>query len=344
LVIFQQSEYNHSMATSQKISIMLAARAYLDSVTQARSPNTARTYKNGMRTFLETLVNKKINPQIASVDQLSEDAIAWLATALKDYSPATERLYLTAAVGFYEYLSAESLTAINLSRVRLLIRQRARRPGQRLPQFPKDDIDTVLEYAEKLAGKSSKDDNERLRNLRDRAFLLTLADTGLRVHEACNLRRGDLDWNEGRAIIIGKGDRQAVVRFSNRALAALKTYLAARGQADGKTRRPLTALPLFARHDKGAGAMTKPITTATGRNIVNDHVARALGPASVGRITPHSFRHYFVTRVLQASGNLKLAQELARHRNIAVTQRYAHLSDDELDKGYYNAIEGLEEQ
>ena len=60
-----------------------------------------------------------------------------------------------------------------------------------------------------------------------------------------------------------------------------------------------------------------------------------IGPDAVGTITPHSFRHYFVTTVLQASGNLKLAQELARHRNIAVTQRYAHLSNDELDKGYH---------
>jgi site-specific recombinase XerC len=43
--------------------------------------------------------------------------------------------------------------------------------------------------------------------------------------------------------------------------------------------------------------------------------------------------------VLRGSGNLKLAQELARHKNIAVTQRYAHLSDDELDKGYWNIFE-----
>ncbi|MEN4098391.1 MAG: tyrosine-type recombinase/integrase [Anaerolineaceae bacterium] len=320
-------------------SIALAIHAYLDSVTQARSANTARTYQNGMRIFADTLRSKNIDPETASVDQLTEDAIAWLAAALKDFSPATERLYLTAATGFYEFLSAESLSTVNLSRVRLLIRQRARRPGQRLPQFPKDAIDLVLDYANTLAGMPCEDENDHLRNLRDRAFLLTLADTGLRVHEACNLRRGDLDWNEGRAVIIGKGDRQAVVRFSNRSLQALKGYLAARGKLDGKSRRPLTALPLFARHDKGAGAAVKPITTATGRNIVNEHVKKSLGPAEVGKITPHSFRHYFVTRVLQASGNLKLAQELARHRNIAVTQRYAHLSDDELDKGYWNAIE-----
>jgi hypothetical protein len=42
---------------------------------------------------------------------------------------------------------------------------------------------------------------------------------------------------------------------------------------------------------------------------------------------------------LRGSGNLKMAQELARHKNIAVTQRYAHLSDDELDKGYWDVFE-----
>jgi site-specific recombinase XerC len=75
---------------------------------------------------------------------------------------------------------------------------------------------------------------------------------------------------------------------------------------------------------------------------VSQRVNEALGPQALGTITPHSFRHYFVTRVLRSSGNLKLAQELARHRNITVTQRYAHLSNDELDKGYVDAIEDPE--
>jgi len=175
--------------------------------------------------------------------------------------------------------------------------------------------------------------------MRDRSFLLTLADTGLRVHEACNLRRGDIDWNEGRAVIIGKGDKQAVVRFSTRSLSALKSYLSTRASLDGASGHPLPSLPLFARHDKGAGKKIKPITTTTGRNIVSERVRQALGDEAEGRITPHSFRHYFVTTVLRASGNLKLAQELARHASIQVTQRYAHLSNDELDKGYHDIFE-----
>jgi site-specific recombinase XerD len=184
------------------------------------------------------------------------------------------------------------------------------------------------------------DERERLIAMRDRAFLITLGATGLRVHEACNLRRGDLDWNEGRALLIGKGDREAVVRFSSRSLAALKAYLAARARLDGGSGRPLSSLPLFARHDRAAGQRVLPISTTTGRAIVHDRVHEALGDETGDAITPHSFRHYFVTTVLRGSGgNLKLAQELARHRNIAVTQRYAHLSDDELDRGYFEVFE-----
>jgi integrase len=92
---------------------------------------------------------------------------------------------------------------------------------------------------------------------------------------------------------------------------------------------------MFARHDRGAGKKILPITTTTGRKIIRKIVKKVLGAEHVGTITPHSFRHYFVTTVLRASGgNIKLAQELARHKNIQVTQRYAHLSNDELDRGY----------
>jgi site-specific recombinase XerD len=108
-----------------------------------------------------------------------------------------------------------------------------------------------------------------------------------------------------------------------------------RQKLDGASGKPLSSLPVYARHDKGAGKYIKPITTKTGRKIVEQRVIESVGKDYVGRITPHSFRHYFVTVVLANSGNLKLAQELARHRNINVTQRYAHLADDDLDRGYH---------
>jgi len=316
---------------------------YLDSVRLSRSESTARTYRNALNAFCSVLNDKGVNPEENQINELTEDSVVWFATALKDYSPATERLYLTAATRFFEFVTAERLKDINLPRLRLLIRQRARRPGQRLPQFPRDDIEKVIDYAQTLRSHPAEDEADRLRNFRDRAFLFVLADTGLRVHEACGLRRGDIDWNEGKAVVIGKGDRQAIVRFSSRSITAIKDYINTRATLDGSSGRVLTSLPLFARHDRGAGSKIKPITTTTGRNIVISRVRECLGEDAVGSITPHSFRHYFVTTVLRGSGgNLKLAQELARHKNIAVTQRYAHLADDELDKGYFDIFENQE--
>jgi len=313
---------------------------YIDHIFLARSEMTAKTYKNALNAFSHVLIDNGMPPETTSIDRLDEDAVIWLASRLKEYSPATERLYLTATTLFYEYLAANKLSEINLPRLRLLIRQHARRPGQRLPQFQRDAIEKIVNYAIRLSSEPSENDAERLRRMRDRAFLLTLADTGLRVHEACSLRRGDIDWSEGRAIIIGKGNQQAVVRFSSRSISAIRDYIKTRSELDGGSGRALSSLPIFARHDRGAGKNVKPITTTTGRNIVSQRVKEILGVDAVGTITPHSFRHYFVTTVLLGSGgNLKMAQELARHKNISVTQRYAHLADHELDKGYYEIFE-----
>lgn len=307
---------------------------YLNSVKLSRSANTFRTYTNAMNLFTDVLSANEIKAEEVSVDALPEESVIWMLNALKDFSSATEQVYITSVVGLFEFIAGENLAQVNLPRVRLLIKQRARRPGIRLPQFPKNAIDSVLEYAATLVSEPSESQSDRLINLRDRAFLLTLSDTGLRVHEACNLRRGDIDWLEHRAIVIGKGNKEAVVRFSRRSIEALKTYLAERAILDGNSGRALASQPVFARHDRGAGKKVKPISTTTGREIVNQRVREALGEDAVGTITPHSFRHYFVTTILGSTGNLKLAQVLARHTNIAVTQRYSHLSDSELDQEY----------
>ena len=314
-------------------------RDYLNTIKLARSENTLLAYHTALDNLVITLKDNKIDVENDPVNIINEEIISWFAQDLKSYAATTEQLYITAAKGFLEYLVAEELSSVNLSKAKLLIRLRTRKPGKRLPQFPAQSIGEILEKLENKIIESNDDKNLQLRAMRDKAFIITLGDTGLRVHEACNLKRGDIDWNEGKALIVGKGNRQAVVRFSRRSQKALREYIQARGELDGHSGKSLGALPLFARHDKGAGSKVKPITTTTGRTIVEETVREILSDEAVGTITPHSFRHYFVTRVLAATGNLKLAQNLARHQNIAVTQRYAHLSDDELDKGYWEVFE-----
>jgi len=316
------------------ISIDVSINNYLRTISLARSENTLRTYQNGLNVFKTCLQDQSINVEDVSCKELSEKHFSQFINILKVYSPTTERLYITAAIGYFEYLVAEKLSKINTQSLRLLVRTRARIPRLRLPQFPRSNIELLLDKISQLNLNPTENTQELLVNLRDRAFLICLADTGLRVHEACNLRRGDVDWFEKKAIVVGKGNREGIVRFSDRSISAIKDYLRIRATIDGSSGVPLTSLPIFARHDKGAGKKVKPMTTTTGRQIVRDRVEQYLGEESVGTITPHSFRHYYVTRVLQFSGNLKLAQSLARHTNIAITQRYAHINDDELDRGY----------
>jgi site-specific recombinase XerD len=325
--------------TRRTLSITSVIDEYIEIVRLARSQNTALTYAKALKEFKKVLLKAKIDPETSPASVLTEDLISKFIMHLKAFAPATEQLYVRAIARFFKYLAAERLAEINLPRMDLLIEQRTRKPGIRLPQFPTDDIERVLNFVSHITSLHAESEAERLRAMRDRAFLLTLADTGLRVHEACNLRRGDIDWNEGRAIIIGKGDKQAVVRFTSRAMRALKDYLLLRAELDGASGKQLTALPLFARHDKGAGKKAKPITPTTGRNIVAERVKQVLGNEAEGHITPHSFRHYFVSTILRSSANLKLAQKLARHENIQITQRYAHIDDDELDRGYYEIFE-----
>lgn len=318
------------------ITVREALDLYLDEIEGTLSANTHKAYSQAADHFAYVLTENERPPKTTPIEDLSHEWMAWFIRYLRQFAVKTEELYLTAIFGFYHYAEAEGWVEVNFSALRELRRRRSRREGTRLPEFPRDEIEAVLDYVDQMAAGPFESDGERLRVLRDRALLFVLADTGLRVSEACSLTRGHLNWREGRAIVLGKGDKEAVVRFSERSLDKLRAYLDARAELDSSQRKPLRSLRLFARHDRGAGKRVLGISERTAEYIVENWVVSALGEKARGTITPHSFRHYFVTMVLRGSGgNLRLAQELARHETVTTTQRYTHLSDDELDRGYH---------
>ncbi|HXF85053.1 MAG TPA: site-specific integrase, partial [Anaerolineales bacterium] len=118
-------------ATSPTISE--AINRYLEMVKLSRSRQTFLAYKNALRVFREVLAEQWLEPDTTPIEKLTEDLISPLAGYLKTYAPATEQLYLQAVKGFYEFIDSEHLAEINPTRVRVLIRQRSRRPGIRLP-------------------------------------------------------------------------------------------------------------------------------------------------------------------------------------------------------------------
>lgn len=325
------------MNQNTQLTVQQALDHYLDAVAQSRSVLTHRSYAQAARCFADTLREHGVPPATTPVSDITPEWMAWFIETLhQHYAVATEKLYLTAINGFYEHVAAEDWAAVSLPALKQLRQRRSRREAARLPPFPRDEIERILKTAAQAAPSDPADPQAVLRNLRDRALLFTLADTGLRIAEACSLLRGNVDWAEARATVLGKGGQEAVVRFSARSLRYLQAYLEARAGLDGAQGRPLRGLPLFARHDRGAGKKILPLSPRAAEKIVEQWVVRVLGRQARGEVTPHTFRHYFVTVVLRGTGgNIRLAQELARHRSIVTTQRYTHLSDEELDQGYH---------
>jgi len=77
------------MDSKSSIAIQQAITQYIDSVTLARSENTALTYRKALAAFANTLKAEGLDPAERTLSDLSEDAVAWFATAMKNHSPAT---------------------------------------------------------------------------------------------------------------------------------------------------------------------------------------------------------------------------------------------------------------
>ena len=130
----------------------------------------------------------------------------------------------------------------------------------------KQDVDRVVAYAETLPQYEYDNYSVKLTNFPNFVFILTLGDIDLRVHEACIITRGDIDWVEGKAIIVGHGNKQEVVSFSNRSLRACHNLISARAYFDDRTKIRLLILPLISRHDKVGHRKTMPPTARTAGN------------------------------------------------------------------------------
>ena len=277
-----------------------------------RSPKTIFAYRNGLSQFIKI---------VGADSPLNTETYIKFLISLKQKSPSTQRVYRTAVLKFYAFCKVG-----NWSELQEATQHYTRKPGRRIVNFNREAVEKVIAYCETLNADLSTSQNTALEALRDRAFVLTLVDTGLRISEACSLKRGDVDWMEQRAIIIGKGDKQAIVRFSNRSLQALKAYLHARANIEPNSRIPLASQPLFARHDIRASKKIRPITPGGMWKAIKERMIEADVDPHMVRI--HDFRHYFVTMTYLAKGNLKLSQELARHESISTTNRYAHFGSE----------------
>jgi integrase/recombinase XerC len=279
---------------------------FLQDVDDRRSDKTLAMYTLALRDFVRI---------VGSDAPFTKQTYTRFLRHTSTMNPSTQALYRSAIKGLYLFAADEN-PGIETAFFEQTNKRLAVKSGKRLILFNREGIEKILTHCDTMRND--------LAELRDRAFILLLADSGLRVSEACALRIGYVDLLECQAVVIGKGNKQAVVKFSRRVADALRDYLQAREYTSKAT-------PLFIRHTKKAGDHIQQVTAGDMWHAIKRRATEAgVDPATV-RV--HDFRHYFVTVVLASSGSLKLAQTLARHEKIETTGRYAHFLGS-TDKAY----------
>jgi integrase/recombinase XerD len=171
---------------------------------------------------------------------------------------------------------------------------------------------------------------EAITTVRDRAIILLLLRTGMRIGELLAIKTTDLSFSE-RKILIYLGEKNfqgRAVYFSEDAEKALQQWL--------KTRTSASQY-LF----PGRGKYGRPsICYVAAWGVMRRILARA-GLADKG-YSLHSLRHTFATDMLNAGMRLEVLQQLLGHQEIEMTMRYAKISSQTREHEYFKAMECIE--
>jgi integrase/recombinase XerC len=161
---------------------------------------------------------------------------------------------------------------------------------------------------------------------RDRALILILYSSGMRISEALSLNNAALNGALDGARIIGKGNKEREVFFSDTAKAALLEYLPER-QALLKEKG--TAVECLFLNQRGGALTSVGAYWILGRysdlSALHKH------------IHPHALRHTFATHLLNRGCDIRIVQELLGHANISTTARYTHTTIERLKEVYRQA-------
>jgi len=174
-------------------------------------------------------------------------------------------------------------------------------------------------------------------SVRDLAILETLYATGIRVEELVKLQLDDLDVPARSIKIQGKGKKERMVILGEPAAKALKHYLSKRDELASQNQRRKSSKSSYVQ-SKSPVVKTVflnykglPLSDRSVRRIVKKYVVKG---QLDHQISPHAFRHAFASHLLNAGADLRIIQELLGHESLSTTQRYTHVSIDNLLEVY----------
>ena len=172
----------------------------------------------------------------------------------------------------------------------------------KLPHFLSvDEALFLIKEIEKESQKNSK-------YLKDLGLVCLLYGAGLRVSEACNLQWKDVNFLESTLLILGKGGKERLVGIPDFSLSVLK-----------RLKKSTLDFYVFGKDFYSRKAYERL-----------QFWKKKLGFKQ--KLTPHVLRHSFATHMLSSGSDLRTLQELLGHKSLVATQKYTHLSLDNLAK------------
>jgi integrase/recombinase XerC len=281
---------------------------YLRAVKRMRD-RTLAAYEHDLNNFAEYCANHNIEISAATANTVRH-FIAHLS--MKGTAPVSVNRVLSSLRGFYRHLIRMGKRKDNPSaNIRNLKTPRT------LPAF--------LWEREMAAFAGLPEKEGILWPLRDKALILAMYSGGLRISELYSLSMSQLEENFLSARVIGKGDKERYVFFSEEARRSLKEYVPERSlriKAESPTDR------VFVNRRGG------PLSVNGIRWIINQYGDRS----GLGKhIHPHALRHSFATHLVNSGCDVRLVQEMLGHASISTTQRYTHVDIEHLRQVYMKA-------
>jgi integrase/recombinase XerC len=285
------------------------------------SPHTLRNYTSDLHQFLFHLTHTqdgepRAAPELEQIDNLTiREFLGALYQKRNNKSSVARKLATLRS--FMKFLSAQGAIQTNPAKI-----VASPKLESHLPDYM--SIDAITHLIE------APDANTDL-GKRDRAILELLYGAGVRVSELVGLNLGDISVGEGLIKVVGKGRKERIVPFGRRAAEALESYLLVRI----KRVRARSSLQTKSHASEGEAVFLNfrggRLTSRSVGNIVDRYVGQL---AQRLKVHPHTLRHTFATHMLNAGADLRAIQELLGHESLSTTQKYTHVSAEQLVRIY----------
>ncbi len=282
------------------------------------SAHTRKAYRTDLRQFVAYLEQNRATVLTATRALIR----GYLSVLSVDHAASSRARQLSSIKALYRFLVRQGALASSPAKL-----VKGPKLPQRLPKaLPVDEAFAVV-----TAPRSKPDGKEEppsVLAVRDRAILEVLYGGGLRVSELCGLSLTDFD-PEGRLVrVMGKGSKERLCPLNDAALDALDAYLARRSEIVLNARKGADLKALFLNFRGGR---------LRARSIAR-HLERYGREAGLQRrVHPHALRHSFATHLLGAGADIRSIQELLGHASLSTTQRYTHVSLEQLQEIYDKA-------